>query len=151
MDDVTNTDDSTIVQAAENNQGQSLIEIESLILRFISDMEKLRQDIKDQNDMFKSAYESDVTYAKQQEEQEKAKKVAAATKEVLVKTPAAAAAESKVKELKDELKGIQDSITMLLKQRQKLTENPQILRDNGEVYEVKTKITLAKQNSKRNS
>lgn len=132
------------------NEGQSLIEIEGMILRFISDMEKLRQEIKDQSDMVKASYENDSTYAKQQEEQEKAKKVAAATKEVLVKSPAASVADAKAKELKDELKGIQNSITILLKQRQKLTENPQILRDNGEVYEVKTKVSLVKQNSKRN-
>lgn len=149
MDD-TITDEISSEQQATANQGESLIEIESMILRYISDMEKLRQDIKDQNDMFRSSYESDTMYSQKKEEADKIKKEVAATKQVLTKSPAAAHAEGKVKELKDELKSMQDTITTLLKQRQKLTENPQILRDNGEVYEVKTKVSLVKQNTKQN-
>lgn len=149
MDDIS-TDEVIAEQPVSPNQGESLLEIESMILRFISDMEKLRGDIREQNDMFKSSYESDSTYSQKKEEADKIKKEVTATKQVLVKSPAAAHAEGKVKELKDELKGMQETLTTLLKQRQKLTENPQILRDNGEVYEVKTKISLVKQNTKRN-
>ena len=133
----------------DQNKGQTLVEVESLILRYIGDMEKLRQEIKDQKDMFESAYKGDANYSKKAEEQEKVKREVAATKEVLLKTPAATEAQAKANELKDELKGIQETITTLLKQRQKLTEATQIIRDDGEVFEVKTKLSLVKVNPKK--
>lgn len=147
MDDVT---DPQTLKNEEKNEGQSLVEVESMILRYISDMEKLRQEIKEQNDMFKSTFEGDATYSKKKEEEEKLKKEVAATKQVLAKTPAAAEAEAKVKELKEDLRSLQGTIEILLNQRQKLTDVNQIIRDDGEVYEVKTKVSLVKKSSKYN-
>jgi len=141
-------DEPIVEQPSEVNKGQSVLEIEGLILRYVTDIEKLKSEIKDQNDMFKAAFEGDSTYSQQKEAQDKAKREIAATKQVLANTPAASQAEAKAKELKEELKSLQDSISVLLLQRQKLTDNPHIIRDDGEAFEVKTKVSLVKQSSK---
>lgn len=126
------------------NPSESLLNLESAINRTVNDVEKLKTEIKDQKDMYDSAFEQDATYESQLKKEEEVKKAGAVLKQQLSKSPAIAASFEKLKELKDDMKDLQKELSDLLKRYQKTSGTNIITREDGEIYEIVTNLKLIK-------
>jgi len=127
-----------------DNGADRLLNTESMIKRLLGDIEKFRSDIKEQKDMFDSTFENDAVYAEKLKKEDEVKKEKEAARQTLLKTSSALAADSKLKELKEELKDTQKSLEGLLKEYQILSGSNQITRDDGEIYEIVTSYKIKK-------
>lgn len=127
-----------------DNGADRLLNTESMIKRLLGDIEKFRSDIKEQKDMFDSTFENDAVYAEKLKKESEIKKEKETARQTLLKTSSALAADSKLKELKEELKDTQKSLEGLLKEYQILSGSNQITRDDGAIYEIVTTYKIKK-------
>ena len=140
MADITTpTEETTSDQKAE-----TLLNTESMIKRYLGDIEKLRQDIREQKDMIDSTFENDASFSEKMKKEEEVKKEKETLKAQLLKSSAVLQADAKLKELKEEMKDTQKSLEGLLKQYQELAGTNQIVRDDGEIYEIITTLKIKK-------
>ncbi len=139
--------DTTTTSMDPSNKAELLLNTESMIKRYLGDMEKLRNDIKEQRDMVDSTFENDAVFSEKMKKEDEVKKEKEALKEQLMKTTAVLQADAKLKELKDELKDTQKSLEGLLKQYQELAGTNQIVRDDGEIFEIVTTFKIKKKSA----
>ncbi len=120
----------------EMSGGLSRLELESLIQRYMDDVEKLKSQIKSQKEMYNASFEGDAEYAQADEAAKDAKKKAAAAKQRITQQPAVKDAEMRMSELKDEMKDVQEAISGLAEQYQTVAGTNQIVQDDGQVLEI---------------
>jgi vacuolar-type H+-ATPase subunit I/STV1 len=120
----------------EMSAGLSRLELESLIQRYMDDVEKLKSQIKSQKEMYNASFEGDAEYAQADEAAKDAKKKASAAKQRITQQPAVKDAEMRMSELKDEMKDVQEAISGLAEQYQTVAGTNQIVQDDGQVLEI---------------
>ncbi|HRN70234.1 MAG TPA: hypothetical protein PLS49_03530 [Candidatus Woesebacteria bacterium] len=116
--------------------GLSRLELESLIQRYMDDVEKLKSQIKSEKEMYNASFENDAEYAQADADAKELKKKVAAAKQRITQQPAVKDAEAKMSELKDEIKDVQDAISGLAEQYQQVAGTNQIVQDDGQVLEI---------------
>lgn len=123
---------------------QSLINIESMINRFVGDMDKLREQMKTQKDMLNDAVRNDAEYAQVDMKVKEIGRVKTAAKQKVMKQPAVANIVERITSLKDEMKELQDGLSQYLQQYQKIANTNQLVAENGEIREIVTTHRLVK-------
>lgn len=123
-------------ETATTASGLSRLELESLIQRYMDDVEKLKNEIKTQKEMYNASFENDAEYAQADADAKELKKKVAAAKQRITQQPAVKDAESRMSELKDEMKDVQDAISGLAEQYQQVAGTNQIVQDDGQVLEI---------------
>lgn len=136
------TDD---IQSLGSSKAMSAMEIESMIHRNLAEVEKLREQVKTQKDMYDSTIENDAAYAEQAEKEKEVKKVTAGLKQKLVKQLSVVEITHRMKELKEEMKDVQDTISGLAEEYEKVAGTTQIINEMGEVLEIVKIYKLQKQ------
>ncbi len=127
---------SEVSERPEMSGGLSRLELESLIQRYMDDVEKLKSQIRSQKEMYNASFEGDAEYAQADEAAKDAKKKAAAAKQRITQQPAVKDAEMRMSELKDEMKDVQEAISGLAEQYQTVAGTNQIVQDDGQVLEI---------------
>lgn len=130
-----NTDEESN-ESATTASGLSRLELESLIQRYMDDVEKLKNEIKTQKEMYNASFENDAEYAQADADAKELKKKVSAAKQRITQQPAVKDAESRMSELKDEMKDVQDAISGLAEQYQQVAGTNQIVQDDGQVLEI---------------
>ena len=129
---------------------ESIVNLESMIHRYVNDIGKLKEEIKEQKDMYDSIFEADAAYSTQIQKEEEVKKASTTIKQQLLKTPSAIETSEKLKGMKEEIKDLQTHLSDLLKQYQKASGSNQITREDGEIFEIVSSVKLVKKSSKFN-
>jgi len=118
--------------------------LSSLINRYLVDIEKIKEQSKTQRDMFNSAFENDKAYQEQSQQVKELTKKRNAVKQVLVKQPAVMTIVEKQKELKEELKDLQDALSRYLERYQQVAKTNIIESEDGEIREIVPVYKLVK-------
>lgn len=131
-------------QGVVPNAATNLINLESLINRHIGDIEKLKEQLKTQKDMFNDSFNNDATYAEHAEKVKELNRQKNAAKQKVLRQPALVAIAERIAELKDDMKDLQEALSSYLKQYQEISKTNQIVGENGEIHEIVTHHKLVK-------
>lgn len=123
---------------------QSNVDLTSLINRYVADIEKTKAQLKEQNQMFKDAFENDKEYHDKNEVVKAATKEKNAVKQRIMQQPAIQSAAEKVQDLKSELKDMQEALSGYLQEHIRKTGQRTIETDDGELREIVPVYKLVK-------
>ena len=138
----------TTADLSSTNAAMSILEIETIINRFLGDQEKLKETMKAQKEMYNASFENDAEYAGKNEEMKKLKKEVAAIKQRIVKLPEVVVVNNRINELKEEMKDIQEALTGYLQQYQVVSGTNQFMTEDGEVIEIVNVLKLVRKGSR---
>jgi hypothetical protein len=124
--------------------------LETMINRYVGDIEKMREQFKTQKSMFDDAFNNDPDYATQDQKVKEENRKKTEIKQRILKQPAVADLFSRLKNMRDEIKDTQDTLSQLLQQYYEQTGTTQITGDDGEIREIVFVRKLVKKNSKYN-
>ncbi|MDD5481825.1 MAG: hypothetical protein PHR64_02670 [Candidatus Shapirobacteria bacterium] len=127
---------------AEPQNDITSLALEGKIKRAHTLVEEAKEKLKEQRDMFRGAFENDSVYQDHQTKHEEARRVLLATKKQILKDPAVASIEEKIKDLRLSLRQLQDSLSEDLQEYQNLTGEKVIETDEGRLMEIVSKARL---------
>ncbi len=127
----------------------SMIELETIIKRYLKDIAGLKEDVRAQKEMFDDAFDNDVKYKETADKVKEVTKVKNAVKQAMMKDPAIVTTSEKIKELKDEMKNLQDALSNYVQEYQRVSGASQIEGEDGEVLEIVHTVKLVKKSKFR--
>lgn len=142
------TQDQTIVQEAEIIEDQAetpvavsgdadvLLNLEQLIKNHISQIDKIKEDLKIKNEMLGDILNNDPTYKEHSDNAKEAAKIKTATKQQVLKQPQAAELNSAVKEMKTSLKELSGALSDYLREYGRIAGVNEIEGEDGFVREI---------------
>lgn len=150
---VTTSDSDTDedVEAADGsgeNAAVSQINLESLINRYLKDIDGVREKLKMQKTMLEDAFNNDAGYAEANQKVKDVTKVRTGIKQKIQKQPAIVNVTNEINALKEEMKDMQEGLSQYLQQYQLQSGNNQFTGEGGEVLEIVTSRRLVRKNSK---
>lgn len=112
------------------------LELESMIKRYLDEVDKLRDQIKTQKEMLNQTVENDAGFSEEDSKVKEARKVVSALRQKIMKQPAVVDAVDRMKTLKEDMKDVLDTISALAEQYQEVAKTNQIVQDDGQVLEI---------------
>ncbi|MDD3679680.1 MAG: hypothetical protein PHX72_02405 [Candidatus Shapirobacteria bacterium] len=130
----------------EDNQEKkaAFLVLEAKIKRAYSLIQDAKDKIKEQQEMFRDSFENDPVYRDHETKHEEARGVLLATRQQILKDPAVALLETKIKDMRLSLRELQNSLSDDLQQYQALTGEKVIETDQGRLMEIVSKAKLVK-------
>lgn len=146
----TQTDDQPIQngEIVEETGAELLVNLESTIKEHIASIDKSKGELKKLKEMLADTYCNDPVYQEHDKAVKEATKIRSKTKSELLKQPASAELNAKVKELSGELKDFQAALSDYLREYMRLSGSNEIEGDDGEVREIIYVAKLVKRSSK---
>lgn len=144
-DEETTTDSQP---ADSENTAVSQINLESLINRYLKDIEGVREKLKMQKTMLDDAFNNDAGYAEANQKVKEATKVRTGIKQKIQKQPAIVKVNADINALKEEMKDLQEGLSQYLQQYMAQSGNNQFTGEGGEVLEIVVSRRLVRKNSK---
>jgi len=146
----TQTDDQPIQngEIVEETGAELLVNLESTIKEHIASIDKSKGELKKLKEMLADTYCNDPVYQEHDKAVKDATKIRSKTKSELLKQPASAELNAKVKELSGELKDFQAALSDYLREYMRLSGSNEIEGDDGEVREIIYVAKLVKRSSK---
>lgn len=136
------------VAKTDNPQLDNRLNLESLINRYVGDIEKLREQLKTQKDMLEDAFNNNPEYAEASQKVKDATKLRTGIKQKILKDDAVAFTADKVNGIRDEIKDAQDALSGYLQKYFQTVGTNQITGDDGEIREIVVVTKLVKKSSK---
>ncbi len=136
------------VDVPSDNAVAARLNLEGMIHRYLSDIEKIRGQMKTQKEMLEAAFQNDATYAQQDAVVKAEMKKKNEIKHKILKTPAVAIVNDKVKQLREEIKDAQEALSQYVQKYQESTGLNQIMSEDGEVREIVIVTKLVRKSSK---
>lgn len=99
----------------------TMVELTSLINRYLADIDQIKEKYKGQKQMFDDTFGNDPQYRELAEKAKQATKVKSARKQILTKQPALQPVISKMNELKDEIKNLEETLSSYVSEYQRQT------------------------------
>lgn len=118
------------------DESQAHLDLTVLINRYVADIEKSKQQLKEQRQMVKDTFEGDADYAEKSQKAKEITREKNAVKQRLLKTPAAAAAVAKAKELQGQIKDMETALSGYLQEHLRTTGQRTIEGADGELREI---------------
>lgn len=132
---------------SQNSQpADELLTVESAISQRTQKLSELKTELKLQNEMLNSYLENDETYREVSEIAKKASQKKSAVKRELLSRPEAGDLPNKVKELRDEIKEVNDALSYYLREYQRITGTNEIEGEDGEMRQIVYTARLVKRN-----
>lgn len=125
-----------------------LLELETTIKNYITDLDRKKSEIKKEREMLESALQNDGTYRLHSEDAKKAAKIKSKTKFEIMQLPANKQLADKVKELAMEIKEADGALSDYLREYQRLSGSTEIETNEGEVREIVYVAKLVKKSSR---
>lgn len=120
------------------------LELESMIHRYLDEVEKLKDQMKTQKEMLNQTVENDAAFSQEDSKVKEAKKVVSALRQKIMKQPAVVDSVERIKSLKEDLSDVQETISALAQQYEEVAKTNQIVKDDGEVLEIVRKYSVRK-------
>ena len=130
------------------SNAQTLIAVESMLKNVISRVELLKNELKEEADKLKSAFESDAVYREFEENAKAAAKDKLVAKKEILKNPGVAELDLKVQSKRSELRELKEKMSDYLTQFQQISGLSEIEGEDGELRTIVYTARLIKQNSK---
>lgn len=134
-----------------NKQTEEFLNLESLIRSYLTKIEGLRKDLKQNKEIYDDSFNGDAVYNEQAEKAKEAAKVKSSTKMEILKRPELAEVSSKIDELRAEIKEAEEILSDYLLQFQKSTGLNEIETNEGETMIIVTKARLVKGSTEKNT
>jgi hypothetical protein len=138
------TIDQPTAQDMAKEASTQFLDLQSLIKRYVSSLKKAKDELKIQKDMLEATFLNDETYQLHDKAAKAAALVRAGTRTQILKQPAIAQLDEKVKDLKIQIKEVQENLSINLLEYQKQTGASQIELDDGEVLDIVPSVRLVK-------
>ncbi len=145
QDDTQSIQDATIV---EETPAELLGNLESSIKEHIASIDTSKTELKKLKEMLSDMFSNDATYQEHDKAVKETTKIRTKTKLELLKQPAAAGLNNKIKELSSDLKDLQNALSDYLREYQRLSGSNEIEGDDGEVREIVYVARLVKRSSR---
>lgn len=126
------------------------LNLESMINRFVGDIEKLRAELKTKKAMLDDAFNNDPEYAAADEKVKEMTRAKTVIKQKILKEPAVELNDKEVKRVKEEIKDAQAGLSSYLQKYYQTAGTNQIVGEDGEVREIVIVTKLVKKSSKYN-
>ncbi len=123
---------------------EDFLNLDSLIKRYLSDIDTLKKQIREKRDIFQGGFENDADY---HEAEEKVREVSTKKKEAkerIMKLPATVAVQDELKDLRDRLKHAQGMLSGYLQKFVRETGATTIEDLNGNVLQIVPNFKLVK-------
>ncbi len=148
-DSETGISNSTTAQPVlTDSDAQTLVAVESMLKNVLSRLELLKNELKEDADMLKSAFESDPVYREFDENAKAAAKDKLAAKKEILKKTDVAELNLKVQSKRSEIKELKEKMSDYLTQFQQLSGLNEIESNDGELLKIVYSARLIRQNSK---
>jgi len=144
------SDDQTELQnepIIEESPAELLQNLESTIKEHIASIDKAKSELKKMKEMLNDTFVNDPTYQNHDKAAKDAAKIRSKTKSELLKQPAAADLNHKIKEMSSDLKDMQNALSDYLREFQRLSGSNEIEGDDGEIREIVYVAKLVKRSS----
>lgn len=135
-------------QGVVTTPAETLINLESLINRHVVDIEKVKEQLKTQKDMFNDTFGNDAVYAELDQKVKDLNRQKNGAKQKLLKQPGLVSTSERILELKEDMKDLQEALSAYLRQYQEISKTNQIVGENGEIREIVTSHKLVKKGGK---
>lgn len=126
------------------NKTEQFLQLDTLIRRYMSDIAKLKNEMKEQRSMYNDSFENDATFHEVTEKEKEVKKAKNVAKQKIAQQPGTVAVADKVKNLREELKHNQEVLSGYLEQYVQKTGQRTIEDDGGNVIQIVTNYRLVK-------
>jgi uncharacterized coiled-coil DUF342 family protein len=138
----------TTLPAGTNAEVTSLFTIENLIKTHVNHIETVKIELHKHAEMMTDVLNNDAGYKKVAEEIKELNKKKTEAKQNVLKSPANASLNQKIKDMKQELKELNNALSNYLQQYQKLADTDQIESEDGEVRQIVYHARLVKLSGK---
>lgn len=129
-------DDSSQTQTATDGQASILVNLEQLIKSHISGIDRLKDELQKHKGMLDDIFENDSTFKEHSEQAKEAAKIKSATKAQIMKQPQVTELSEKVKNMRSEIKEMENALSDYLKEYQRMSGVNEIEGEDGEVREI---------------
>ncbi|MFA6004940.1 MAG: hypothetical protein WC775_00455 [Patescibacteria group bacterium] len=127
-----------------NGEVEQSLQLDTLIKRYMGDINRLKVEMREQRSMFNDAFENDANFHEATEKEKEVKKVKTAAKEKIAQQPGTVAVADKVKNLREELKHANEMLSGYLEQYVQKTGARTIEDDNGNIIQIVPNYRLVK-------
>ena len=138
----------TTLPAGTNTEVTNLFTIENLIKTHVNHIETVKIELHKHAEMMSDVLNNDEGYKKVAEEIKELNKKKTEAKQNVLKSPANASLNQKIKDMKQELKELNNALSNYLQQYQKLADTDQIESEDGEVRQIVYSAKLVKLSGK---
>jgi len=136
-----NNNDSSINQSA-----MTMVELTTIIKRYLADLNKLKADMEMQKQMYNNAFSNDAAYVQQSEKVKALNRETVTIKQKIIKQPEVDTLVVKIRQLREEIKISQEALSDYLREYQKVSNATTIEDDKGEVLQIIPSYRLVKKN-----
>ncbi|MBU1126857.1 MAG: hypothetical protein ABIH88_01200 [Patescibacteria group bacterium] len=145
----------TILEERESLEDQTpkadaYLQVVGLIKSYVVRIDKLKEEIKKEKEMFDNELDNDEVYQSHFEKAKEAARIKNETKKQLLNQPSMMEISEKIKSAKDDLKESQEMLSGYLKQFQNLSDETQIEGEDGTMMEIVSIVKLVKKSAKYN-
>ncbi len=131
-------------ESSDGNQATVLLNLEDLIKKHISSLDRLRNELKQNREMYDDTFINNETFRVNSEKAKEANKVKSQTRQSIANQPAVISLASKVKDLRMDIKERQSALSDYLQEYQRMTGATEIEGEDGQIREIVNNISLRK-------
>lgn len=121
---------------AASKDSLSMLQIESIIKRYLTDIQKLQERYKEKKSMFDDSFNNDANYKTLADKAKEATRLKTAAKQQLMKSPAIEQLAQEVKDMKEEMADLEQSVSDYLQEYQRVSGSNQLETDDGQILEI---------------
>lgn len=123
-------------EASQENDVDVLMSLEEMIKNNIESIDKLRNELKAQREMFEDAFINNPTYREHAEKVKEVTKVKSQTRAQIMNQPSVMQLANKIKSARAEIKERQGALSDYLKEYQRMTGATEIEGRDGKIREI---------------
>jgi predicted nuclease with TOPRIM domain len=128
----------------QTSSAERVLSLEGMINGYMLDLDKLQKNLKEQSAMLKDLFENDSEYKEADEKVKEATKSKKKVKDKLKENQSVALLESKVQDLKSEVKEVRQALSDYLYKYFRESGMTQITDSDGEIHELVASVRLVK-------
>jgi hypothetical protein len=141
--DTQATDDSS------SSQVDVLLSLEEMIKNNIESIDKLKQELKLQREMFEDTFNNNPTYRENSEKVKEVTKIKSQTRQQIMNQPSVLQLANKIKSNRSEVKERQSALSDYLKEYQRMTGATEIEGRDGKIREIVNDAKLIVRSEKK--
>ncbi|OQA93176.1 MAG: hypothetical protein BWY24_00696 [Microgenomates group bacterium ADurb.Bin219] len=131
----------------DSTNANDYLNLENQIKTLIDQIDTLKEEIKNQKQMYDDSFQNDTTFKEHDDKVKEASKIRQATKAQILKQGNVAEISEKIIDSRADLKGMQNTLSELLIQYQKESGATQIESNKGEILRLVNSVKLVKESS----
>jgi len=136
MDNSNQTPNPELKPETSGKTAMGMVELGSIIKRYLADIDKLKEQMKEYKAMYDDAFTNDATYQQNNEKVKELTKAKNAVKQTIVKQPAVETTILKIKDLKGQIKDAQEALSGYLQEYYRVSGTNMLEDDQGEILQI---------------